>query len=63
MTKWQYRVVDLGFSTEEKRQTHLNFLGAQGWELVAVVRSLAYLKRTSTESSESSHEDPLRKRM
>jgi hypothetical protein len=53
VTRWQYRVVDLGFSTEEKRQTHLNFLGEQGWELVAIVRSLAYLKRTSPESSDT----------
>lgn len=60
MTKWQYRVVDLGFSTEEKRQTHLDFLGAQGWELVAIVRSLAYLKRTHDVANE---EDNLRKRM
>jgi hypothetical protein len=36
--KWQYKVEDgLGTKNGPDLQTHLNMLGAEGWELIAVM--------------------------
>ena len=39
---WEYLVVSLFVSDIEKK---LNSLGAQGWELVAIMEKLVFLKR------------------
>jgi hypothetical protein len=46
MQKWEYKVVELAGPSEE-RESQLNRLGEQGWELVAIVNAYDwyYLKR------------------
>jgi hypothetical protein len=37
MTIWQYRIVDLDYPAAGEAENAANALGADGWELVAVV--------------------------
>lgn len=45
MKKWEYRVESYFHNDAYERQADLDRLGAEGWELVSVDQSVAYLKR------------------
>jgi hypothetical protein len=53
MVKWEYEVVDLAFKSSVNVRAHLNLLGSYGWELVTMVRHIAYLKRQVAVSAQT----------
>lgn len=45
MTTWEYAVVDVAFRKDVEVERVLNEFGANGWELVSLVRREAVFKR------------------
>lgn len=43
--QWEYKVEDISWAAEARKERHLNSLGAEGWELVSVSDCAAYMKR------------------
>lgn len=43
--QWEYKVEDISWVAEVRKERHLNSLGAEGWELVSVNNGVAYMKR------------------
>ena len=43
--QWEYNVEDISWVAESRKGRHLNFRGAEGWELVSVDNGIAYMKR------------------
>ncbi len=48
--QWEYKVEDISWAAEARKERHLNFLGAEGWELVSVDENIAYMKREKKEA-------------
>jgi hypothetical protein len=43
--KWEYKLIDFSYKNMQEIETSLNKLGAEGWELISMVKREAVLKR------------------
>ena len=53
MTKWEYRVEDISYMGRAGRESTLDEMGEEGWELVGVDNGGAYFKRPKVEADDA----------